>query len=131
MSISIEVHGMDKLVAKLRDMGTHLTQEMAQAIKSEAEIEMTEAMKRTPVKRGWLRASGRVTGPASPGQGYEVRISFGGPTPNGEMVDYAVAVHENMDSLHPVGQAKYLESVIVESRPHFYKRVIARMKRQP
>ena len=38
-----------------------------------------------------------------------------------------VTVHENLDAFHRVGQAKFLESVLVESRPYLAARVARRM----
>jgi hypothetical protein len=36
-------------------------------------------------------------------------------------------VHEDLTALHKIGQAKYLESVIMESRPFMAARVARRM----
>jgi hypothetical protein len=90
-----------------------------QALRVEAEVEMAEAKERTPVRTGALRASGRV----EPLFGGGVRWAFGGPS-----VNYAVPVHENLEIFHPVGQAKYLESVLAESAPYLVERVAARMR---
>lgn len=97
----------------------------AAALREEAEIEMTEAKERTPVDTGALRASGHVETPeVSPGE-VSVTLAFGGPA-----IGYAIYVHENLEALHPVGQAKFLESVLIESAPHFADRVGTRMRRK-
>jgi len=93
---------------------------LAKAVRSVGEIWMTEAKKRTPVDTGVLRSSGHVQGPTVVGNDIQVRLVFGGPA-----ATYAVAVHENLTAHHTVGQAKYLESVIVERRGRFAKEVFA------
>lgn len=95
---------------------------VGRALRSEAEIEMTEAKRRTPVDTGALRSTGHVIGPERVGGSWQVRLVFGGPA-----VSYAAAVHENLEAFHKVGQAKYLESVIVESKPHIVSRVFRRL----
>ena len=47
-----------------------------------------------------------------------VALTFGGPA-----VDYAGLVHEDLDAIHPVGQAKFLESTLMESRPFLAARI--------
>jgi hypothetical protein len=91
------------------------------AIREEAEIEMGEMKERTPVRTGVLRASGRVEelGPGEIG----VRWAFGGAA-----ITYAVRVHEDLFAFHRVGQAKYLESVLVESAPFLPERIARRMR---
>ena len=91
----------------------------------EGEIEMAEAKRRTPVDTGALRSSGRARPPERTrfgGQTVEQRLTFGGPA-----VGYALAVHENLGAFHRVGQAKYLESVVRESRPFMGGRVTKRI----
>jgi len=83
----------------------------AMAMMSVGEEWMTEAKKRTPVDTGALRASGHVQGPEEIGDTMIVKLVFGGPS-----ADYAMDVHENLDAYHRVGQAKYLESVILERK---------------
>jgi len=50
-----------------------------------------------------------------------VPSSFGAPGSGAE--DYAVPVHEHLDVVHPNGQAKFLESVLNESRSTMLERV--------
>lgn len=97
------------------------------ALREEAEIELGEVIERTPIKYGNLRASEHIEGPfveQTPG-GVRIWCSIvaGGPS-----APYAIYVHENPDAIHPVGQYKYIESVLVESQPHMGARVAARMR---
>ncbi len=97
------------------------------ALFAEAQIEATESRKRTPVDTGALRASHEVSKPNTEiGAAFAdifVSISVGGAA-----APYAASVHENLDAFHKVGQAKFLESTLLESAPHFPKRIAKRMK---
>lgn len=95
---------------------------VAQALFEEAEIEMTEARERTPVETGDLRRSGFVQPPEIDRDAVSVTLGFGGPA-----APYAVYVHENLEAFHPVGQAKFLESTLLESVPHLPARIARRI----
>jgi hypothetical protein len=96
--------------------------EAASAAYQELEIEMTEMKQRTPVDTGALRSSGFVELPKFGAREVEITLGFGGPA-----IGYAVPVHENTESFHEVGQAKYMESVLAESEPHLAARIARRM----
>jgi hypothetical protein len=123
MSLSFSITGLDAMFHRLDQLTKSIPDRAGAALRAEAEIEMTEAKKRTPVLTGALRASGMVTGPVVNGDQVEVTMSFGGAG-----VDYAVEVHENLEMFHPRGgQAKYLESVVLESAPYMAQRVADRL----
>lgn len=88
----------------------------------ELEIEMAEMKQRTPVDTGALRSSGFVELPKMGVREATITLGFGGPS-----IGYAVPVHENTESFHAVGQAKYMESVLAESEPHLAARIARRM----
>lgn len=107
--------------------------ETASALYKETQIEATEVKRRTPVWNsdrpvpkgvvpGALRASVRVIGPQRQGARIWTLIAAGGPS-----APYAIFVHENLDDFHKIGQAKYIESVILESRPSIGMRVARRI----
>lgn len=122
---TLEITGLDALQARLQQLADDMPNEIGSALRAEAEIEMTEAKRRTPVKTGALRASGMVTGPTVSGGEISVTMSFGGGA-----VDYAIEVHENLAMFHPRGgQAKFLESVVLESAPYLGQRVAERMSK--
>lgn len=93
------------------------------ALRQETEIEGTEVQRRTPVDRGNLRRSVRVNGPIREGRRVWCTITAGGVS-----APYAIYVHENLEVIHPVGQAKFIESVVLESRTTMGGRVAARIK---
>jgi|SRR5579862_3119710 len=109
--------------ATLTRIGAQLPALIGRALREEAEIEMAEMKQRTPVDTGALRASGMVVGPTAVGSGVQIAWQYGGPS-----APYALIVHENLEAIHPVGQAKYLESVLDESVPYLENRIGSRLK---
>ena len=105
-----------------RKVGILVKDPAANALRSVGEIWMTEAKKRTPVDTGVLRSSGHVQGPFKDGDSWVIRLVFGGPA-----APYAVFVHERLDLKHPVGQSKYLESVVQERSGKLSRDVAALM----
>ena len=115
------ISGLDGM-PRLLDVLTAYPQQFGAALRRVGEIDMTEAKQRTPVKTGALRASGTVWGPMQDGGDLVVVMGFG-VVPS-VSVAYAVEVHENLEAHHPRGgQAKFLESVVLESAPYLAQRV--------
>lgn len=132
--------GSEKVIARLREIAVKFPDRVGAAIYMEGQIEMTEAKRRTPVSPtaaefkamgrsmpknivpGTLRASGQVSEPIREGKNIKVILSFGGGS-----IDYAIIQHERLDFHHTTGQAKYLESVLNESRSHMLARIAARV----
>lgn len=96
---------------------------VAQGLMAETEIEATEARKRTPVDLGPLVASVHAEGPFRNGRSIYSMIVAGGPA-----APYAIFVHEDPDAFHPVGQWKYIESVINEAKAYFAERIARRIQ---
>lgn len=133
--------GAKEMVAKLNEIAAKFLDHVGAALYMEGQIEITEAKRRTPVSPtaaqfkamgrsmpkglvpGTLRASGTVHEPVRNGRNISVLLSFGGAA-----IDYAIVQHERLDFHHTTGQAKYLESVLNESRPHMAARIAARIK---
>lgn len=122
-TLTLSFNGWPEVESKLKQIAQRWPEQFGAALMSEAEIEMTEAKNRTPVKTGTLKASGIVTGPTFVNGEISVKLSFGGAA-NG----YAIFVHENMEAFHRIGQAKFLESVILESAPYLPQRVADRIQ---
>jgi hypothetical protein len=119
---------------KLRAFGRKYPDEVGRALYLETEIEATEVKKRTPsgtqtmryprgTRPGSLRASVHVIGPMRVGDKVYTLIVAGGTA-----APYALYVHEDLEAFHRTGQAKYIESVILESRPFILQRVAARVE---
>lgn len=109
--------------SRLRRLAKQFPDEVVRALRIEAEVENTEVKRRTPVDRGTLRGTVHVVGPTRIGKTIVVFIAAGGPA-----APYAVYVHEDLDAFHKVGEAKFIESVILESRPHMGARVAKRIE---
>ena len=95
----------------------------------EAQIEVTEMKRRTPVDTrpnaphpGNLRDSIHVLDPEWNGSKLSVTIATGA-----QAAEYDLYVHENPDAFHPIGQWKYMESVINELRPFMAQRIANRV----
>ena len=126
--------GVKDMQRRLGQAATDLQKRQMTALRQEAEIEMKESKKRCPVYSprrgeyvdhigGTLRASGHVQ-PVKQWLGKtSVNLVYGGAAE-----DYAIVQHETLDYHHNVGQAKFLESVLMESQPYMGARIAARMK---
>ena len=115
--------GAKEMVARMERLAKAMPNELARALYEEALIEQKESMRRTPVDTGALRASHVTTKPVINGRDIRVSIEIGGPA-----APYGVIVHEDLEADHPVGQAKFLESTINESRPYFAARIAKRIE---
>ncbi len=96
--------------------------QVAAAIARVLITELGEVKERTPLMTGALRRSERVLPPEINGNIIRVSMMAGG-----ESAPYAVIVHEDLEAHHPVGQAKFMESVINEVAPYFLQRVKAEL----
>lgn len=116
------------VVQNLRAAKVGTPKQILAAMTAESQIEVTEMKRRTPVDTrpnaphpGNLRNSLSVE-VTQTGNRTTATFSTGAEAP------YAVYVHENPDAFHPVGEWKFIESVLNESRPHMPKRLAARIK---
>lgn len=123
MRIELSARSIDAVQRRLQQLIRQVPDLLGAALAAEAEIEMTEAKRRTPVDTGALRATGHVQEPRVSMGVVSVTMGFGGPA-----VDYALRVHEDMEMYHDTGQAKFLESVLLESAPHIAARVGRRVE---
>jgi hypothetical protein len=119
------VHEMSDLVYKI---AKQFPSDVAKAGYTEGEIEVTEMKRRCPVDTtphaphpGNLRASIHQEDPQQ--EGNVVTLLFA----TGKQAPYAVYVHENPEAIHPIGQWKFMESVLQESAPFFGARVGKRL----
>lgn len=117
-----KLQGASQFVRKAKKFATNLQKQTDRALYQETNIELKEVKRRTPVEFGELRASEHVEGPTRQGNKVWTKILAGGPS-----APYALYVHEDLEAFHEVGQAKYIESVLLESRPHMAARVAKRI----
>lgn len=114
----MSVTGIAEVQEGLRKLAEISKEATAKALAEEAlKIEAASA-DLVPVDTGALRGS------------HVVDISDGGLTAKvGYGKDYALAVHEILDSHHPVGEAKYLEKPFRAALPGLVDRVAAKVER--
>jgi hypothetical protein len=122
------MYGTSKMISKLKTVATSHPKLVASGLYAEAQIEVTEMKRRTPVDTtedaphpGNLRNSIHAEEPAYAGKTVYVLIATGAQAP------YAIWVHENPDAFHPIGQWKYMESVINEARAYIAARIAKRI----
>jgi hypothetical protein len=101
---------------------------LAKAIKDESEEVMTASKEQVPVDTGALRSTGHVQDPVTKRNEVSITMGYGGIAgPGGPFISkktgkvvtevgYAVAVHENLDAHHKVGNAKFLERPFLAAR---------------
>jgi hypothetical protein len=119
--VSLQIVGLDKLVDQLGNMKGAGNRAANKSFMQWGLDVMVEAQMRTPVDLdvshhlppGTLRDSAEIS--VTPGddlglQASQLNLSFGG-----DAWEYAVVQHERLDFNHRVGQAKYLESAVVEA----------------
>lgn len=114
--------GASNALSDLKKIRLFAPDEFARALYQEAQIELTEIKKLTPVDTGALRASEHLEGPVREGRRIYITIVAGGPT-----VPYAFTVHEDLEAFHKNGQAKYIEQPLAESAPHMSDRIAKRI----
>lgn len=122
MASGAKLFGRSEMQTKLRGAKSSYGSRVGNALYAEMGIEETEVVKRTPKESGDLRKTIHRIGPRQEGNFISVLIVAGGPD-----APYAFVVHEDLEAIHEVGQAKYLESVIMESRSSIGTRVARRL----
>ena len=118
----MKIFGEKQIKAKMAAVGSRVHTAVGVALYNEGLIEMAESMERTPVDTGALKGSHITEHPEYKGQDVSVTIKVGGPA-----APYAVVGHEDLEAFHTTGQAKFLESTIMESAPHMKNRIAKRL----
>lgn len=98
--MDINFEGLDKLTSQLKELPKILQIESNKFNSDIANEILEEAKRLCPVKSGHLKDSGYVR---FDGKGFTV--GFG--------AEYAIYVHENMSAKHTIGQAKFLQTALV------------------
>lgn len=120
---SVTFTGTKEMSDRLKVLANRFPDAIDQALYIETQGMLKEVIKRTPVDKGSLRASEHVEGPTRQGKTTYTKIVAGGPS-----APYAIYVHENLTAHHTVGQAKFIESVILENVSSLGSRLAKRLK---
>jgi hypothetical protein len=123
-----ELPGFSSMMGKLGKLKKFSVDEFARALYQETQIEVTEVKKNTPVLTGNLRATIHAEKPQREGRRIWTTIVAGEGGPGGEVAEYALAVHENMEAFHKVGGPKYIEWTLQASAPYMLARVAKRIQ---
>jgi hypothetical protein len=115
--------GRKEMAKRINTTSTAFKSQSKRAISAELSIELREVDARTPVDKGNLKESNRIDGPTFEGNTLRAYIRSGD-----ENAPYALYVHEDLEAFHRVGQAKYLESVLMESAPYLMARFAKRLR---
>jgi hypothetical protein len=107
----------------LQMASVRINQELIAAVLIVMEWKKLEVIGRTPMKSGALRDTIQIIGPTVRGKIISCGIAAGS-----EKVPYAIVQHEDLTYHHVVGRAKYLESVILESRSSIARDVMAEVR---
>lgn len=117
------ISGFSDMNKRIFNLISAMPDEIKNALVEESKENLAMMLERTPIETGALRASGMVHPPEFAGHETSVKTSFGN-----DEVYYAWFVHEDLEAHHPVGQAKFMESVLLERADGFSTRVGARIK---
>lgn len=123
MSSGASLSGAARMRANLARKAQTFPGRVMAGLYQETEVEAKEVKRITPVDKGNLRASIHVVGPFREGRRIWCMVVAGGPA-----ASYALYVHEDLEAFHKVGQAKFIESVIMASRPYMGARVAKRIQ---
>ena len=122
MSSGARLFGRQSMSSRLGNVVKNYDTKVGNALYAEFGIEEVEVINRTPKESGDLRDTIHRIGPRKTSNTISVLIVVGGPD-----APYAIFVHEDTEAFHKVGQAKFLESVIMESRSFIGARVARRL----
>jgi hypothetical protein len=114
--VSVQIVGLESVIAALESLGPGIEDAVGAAVQREAEYELTLTQEQVPVRTGQLKLSGRVE-PADESMIVASVLVYGGPAGSGGPnqtvdVDYALVVHEDLETPHRVGKAKYVEDPV-------------------
>lgn len=105
--LSVEVVGLEAVFKALDSLGPEVMEAASVAAAEEADFIFPITQGQVPVNTGALRDTGRVEEPENETGELTVAIAYGDET-----VDYALAVHEDLEAIHPHGKAKYVEDPV-------------------
>ena len=108
---TVNVLGTSDVLREMRRLAKAYPKAFGAALYKLGVVIMSDALPRTPVEFGVLRASGYVSAPRGSGSNTGVELGFG--------TVYAVPQHERMDYKHPRGGGpKYLERAVSAVAPN-------------
>lgn len=117
--MTFKFKGDKEAKAQLLALATTAAVTAAVAVNEVAEVTMTDARSRTPVRFGILKDSGKVSRHAT-ARRLEADLTYG--------TEYAIWVHERTELRHSVGEAKFLEKALTKTAATFVGDVTAKIR---
>ncbi len=117
----LDLTGIEEMRKKADATKREFRNAVIRAVKKFERIEGKEMDRRTPIDTRELIESRFEGEPIVNGNRIEAVMGY--------TADHAEVVHEDLEAHHSIGQAKYMESVLNESGPHFLERVAEDVKK--
>lgn len=116
--LTVEVANLDRILMAFGTLADKIADAAQVAALEEAKVVFVKTQHRVPWFRGELYRSGRVEETENEEGERTAAIAYGGPAGAGRNttdVDYALIVHERLDTVHLFGRsAKYVEGPVRE-----------------
>lgn len=122
MNMGLSVTGLEALTRRFQQMPAKVQQQATEAVNSTLQTVFEESQQQVPVASqddreppGTLKASGHITPAEVSGDAVTGSIAYD--------AEYALIVHENLEAVHAVGKAKYLEDPANQAAPGFVEKL--------
>lgn len=119
--MGVKLFGALEMRVKMKDLSKRAQQSVVDGVEEFERVEMKEMQRRVPKDTGELHDSGYIDKPEIQGNNIVGGMGF--------TAEHAIFVHEDLEAIHPNGEAKFMESVLNESEPHFGERVGEHVKK--
>lgn len=122
--IHFDLKGIVPLKRKLNGQFANVRDGTLAAVHKPIKMIMQESLRQVPKDTNALANSAYEEPPAFDGNGVTISFGYGGsnaqvnPRTGQSTTDYAWIVHERLDTVHPIGKAKYLEDPINDIAPN-------------
>jgi hypothetical protein len=130
MKLHLNVEGLDTLNVQVERTIVNVRREAKKFCLEEARQIMEESIFEVPVETGALRDSSYIEqdseGDVEFGYGAGDRVN---PRTKQSPQEYMMAVHERLDTYHPVGKAKFLEDPVNRHKITIEEKVARRLNR--
>ena len=119
----VPVYGVDRVLRAFGAVKNNSGKSIAEGLQGAAMSLWRRSQVLVPVEKGDLKATGKVE---SGGRGFGAwaQVVYGGTSPTGREVTYALVVHEDLSKYHePPTQARYLADAVLQTRGSMTARI--------
>jgi hypothetical protein len=119
----VHVYGVDRVLRAFGAVKNNSGKSIAEGLAAAAKTLFNRSQILVPVEKGDLKATGKIE---SGGRGFGAwaQVVYGGISPTGREVTYALVVHEDLEKYHaPPTQARYLADAVLQTRGTMTARV--------